>query len=412
MQHQETAATEPLPLGPDFSQHAERTLAELRAETPVRRVVSNGVPAWLVTRHADVKRVLTGAEFTADPRTALSLLDAGSALARQIEQFGGHPLISRYVVTSLLYLDPPDHTRLRRLVSKAFTPGAVARLRPRIEAMADEVVAALPGSGRIDLVTDFALHIPLTAIGELLGIPRADRRQFFDWAVIINGGADPQQWDQALHATTAYLAELIEKRRREPEDDLLSGLIAARDDDGRLSEDELIAMALLILFAGHDTTVTLITNSVLALLADPEAMGAVRADPALLDDGVDELVRFHTPVNITTPRYTLRPVTVGDVLIPAGEKILISLLSANQDETQFPDAGRLDLHRKPSEHLGFGHGIHYCIGAPLARMETGIALRRLLARFPELRLATEPEALRYRATNLFHSLAEVPVELS
>ena len=409
---EQPATTDPLPLGADFSQHAQRIMADLREQTPVRRVVHNGVPAWLVTRHTDVKRVLTGPEFTADPHRALTVPSIDPELARGIRAADAHPFMGRYVLTSLLYLDPPDHTRLRRLVNRSFTPGAIARLRPRIDSMADDIIAALPAAGPIDLITDFAVHVPLTAVGELLGIPPADRRQFFDWALIINGAAGQLEWDGAMRATTAYFADLIGERRRRPQDDLLSHLIAARDDGDRLSEDELIAMAMLILFAGHDTTVTLITNSVLALLQAPGSFRALRADPALIENAVDELVRFHTPVNLTTPRYTLQPVTLGGVLIPAGEKILVSLLSANQDEGQFADAAHLDVRRNPNEHLGFGHGVHYCLGAPLARMETAIALQRLITRFPHMRLAAEPDALVYRATTLFHSLTALPVELS
>lgn len=394
-----------LALDAHYVQHPHEVEAALRAEAPARLVATpRGMRMWLITRYSDVKEVLLSPLVRKEEARRAELLSA-----RHEATFAMLSPAFRLVDTHMLNTDPPGHTRLRKLVAKAFTMRAVARLQPRIESLAEELLDGMANQDNVDLVAEFAAPLPITVICELLGVPEADRDRFRDWArIIVSAVGDHRLADAASHFR-GYLADLIGAKRAHPSDDMLSDLIAVTDGGDQLSEDELVGMASLLVIAGHDTTVNLIANGVLALLRAPEQLAALRADPGLMPGAVEELLRYEGPVHLGTVRYTVAPITVGGVEIPAGEFLAVSLTSANRDRERFEDPGRLDITRQTAGHIAFGHGIHHCLGAPLARLEGTVAIGRLIDRFPRLRLAADPETLTWRFSTLIRGLDKLPV---
>jgi cytochrome P450 len=383
---------------PAFTADPHPVYARWRREGPVRRVpLPGGGSAWLVTRYEDARRALT------DPRLskAMPAPAAGGIVPQQVRA-----AISRH----MLAVDPPDHTRLRRLVAAAFTARRIEALRPRIEQITDELLDAMCGRDTVDLIDAFAFPLPIQVICELLGIPPGDRDDFRAWSnVIVGGVAGRDRLPGAMTAMVGYLRAQIADRRAHGGDDLLAGLVEVRDQADRLTEDELSSMVFLLLIAGHETTVNLIGNGTWLLLSEPGRWARLCADPALLPAAVEELLRYEGPVETATFRFTTEPVAFGDVTVPAGEPVLVGLLSANRDEDRFPDAGDLRLDRAQNPHLAFGHGIHYCLGAPLARLEAQIAFARLTGRFPGLRLAAPTGDLSWRPGLLLRGLTSLPV---
>jgi len=299
------------------------------------------------------------------------------------------------------------------LVAKAFTVRTVERLRPRIEQLTDELLTAMSGQSTVDLVRSFAVPLPVKVICELLGIPDADRADYRRWSGAFVSTARGPAVQEAARSMTEYLVTLIAHKRDQPADDLLTALIQVRDTDGgRLSEAELVSMASLLLTGGHETTVNLIGSAVLALLCHPDQLAALRADPALLPGAVEEFLRYESPIGIATMRHTTEPVRLGEATIRANAVVLVSLDSANRDGTRLAGADRLDITRKPNRHLAFGHGIHFCIGAPLARLEAQIAIGRLLDRFPHLALAVDPALLCWRDSFFLRGLIELLVNVN
>jgi cytochrome P450 len=378
--------------------------ARLRESRPVAPVDMPAYGrAWVVTRHADVRTVLT------DPR-----------LAKDVHRWPGggrsRPSEATGVYAHMLHADPPDHTRQRRLVQKAFTPRRAA-LRPQAEQIAARLLdeLAAPPGDVIDLLDAYARPLPIAVLCELLSIPAADR----GWVGATVAAYDERaQHDRLERELAAYFDELIAVRRAEPGDDLVSALVVARDDadadglaDG-LTADELIGTVFLLVMAGFDTTVNLIASGTLALLTHPGETARLRQDPLLLPAAVEELLRFTSPVNHANDRFTTEDVLVGDVVIPAGEWVLPAISSANRDPAQFPDPDRLDLGRDTSGQVAFGHGIHHCLGAPLARMEAEVALGALLDRFPRISLAVPASELRWRPVSLMNGLESLPVHLA
>ncbi|MBA2944542.1 cytochrome P450 family protein [Streptomyces himalayensis] len=368
---------------------------QLQEEGPVRRaVIAGGLEAWLVTRYED------GLAALSDPRLSSDARDASDP--RLLQQLPASQRES--MMRTMLRADPPDHTRLRRLVSKAFTARRVAELRPRIQDIADRLLDAVVPSGRADLVADFALPLPVTVISELLGVPVTDRYDFQRWTddMILRGAEppDPAVVDAAWQKMRAYLTKLLEAKRAEPGDDLLSALITARDEEQRLDEDELIAMAFLLLVAGYITTVNLISGGIAALLAHPDQLQMLREDPGLLPDAIEEFLRYDGPVNPGIARFAREDVEISGVTIPRGATVLIATAIADRDPARFPDPDRLDITRQDNAHLAFGHGIHYCLGAPLARLEGQIAIGTALRRLPGLALAVPPGELRWKPSGL------------
>ena len=380
----------------------------LRASAPVRRITLNTMPAWLVTRYEDVRRLL------ADPRLSNSL----DNLSPQLAAAGAWVLGERMMGLdrNLLRSDPPTHTRLRRLVSRAFTPGRIELLRPRIEEMADDLAARFLPRGEAELIGEFAFPLPLMVIMELLGMPVADRDQFHQWArMTVPRGPDSLPEQAAGYAAIrAYFVDLVARKTREPGgDDLLSALVAVRDEGQRLDEDELLGMAWLLFTAGRSTTVDLIGSGTLALLRNPDQHAALRADPSLLPAAIEEMVRYDGPIELGISRFTTEEITVGDVTIPGGgEVVLLAIGSADRDPDRFADPDLFRMRRTGTGHLGFGHGIHYCLGAPLARTEAVIALRLLLDRCADLSLAVAPDEIAWQVNPYLRGPAALPVRFT
>lgn len=354
--------------------------AQLRAQEPLSRVkLPYGEEAWLATRYEDVKVVL------GDPRfSRAETMERDEPRLRPRQQVGG-----------ILSMDPPDHTRLRRLVAKAFTQRRVEKLRPRAQDIADDLVSAMiERGGPVDVVEDFALPLPITVICELLGVPFEDREDFRVWsdAFLSTSKLTAEQVTDYTDRMMDYIAGLIAQRRAEPADDLITGLIAARDEHDKLSEDEMVRLAAGILVAGHETTASQIPNFLHVLLTHPEQLQRLRADLDLIPSAVEELLRF-VPLGVGAgfARYATEDVELGGVLVRAGEPVLSSIGSANRDEAVFDDPETVDLARAEASHVGFGHGPHHCLGAQLARMELQVALRTLLTRLPGLDFPNSPE---------------------
>ena len=386
---------------PRFKANPYPFYARMRAETPVFPV---SVPivgrGWVVTRYEDVVTVVKDDRFSRD------ILP----MVRWLPGFVRVPLTRQ-----MLSQDPPDHTRLRKLVSQAFTPRRIELLRDRIQAVCDELLEAAPRTGSFDLVRDYALPIPLTVIAELLGIPKEDRRRFHTLAQgslpisVASGILDipmalPYAW-----LLVRYFRRLFAERRARPGDDLLSALVQAEEAGDRLDEDELLGIANLLLVAGYETTMHLIGSAALALLQHPDQRARFVSEPGLTNSAIEELLRYTSPAEMTTPRIAREDVTLASVTIPRGEWVIAVLGSANRDESVFRDPETLDLARDPNPHVAFGQGRHFCLGASLARMEAQVALTTLFARFPGLRLTQPAESLRWRKLLPLRGLAELPV---
>ncbi|WP_067068897.1 cytochrome P450 family protein [Carbonactinospora thermoautotrophica] len=387
--------------GPDFHVDPYPTYARLRDEAPVCRVTTPmGFDTWLVTRYEDARAAL------ADPRLSKDMHLAGQ---KYLEIFGE---TSAALDENMLNSDPPNHTRLRRLVSKAFTPRRIEALRPRVEEVAEELLDKIAPHGEAELMSDFAFPLPVTIICDLLGVPPQDREAFTGWARSMGtfGFDDSGAAQDAERSLYNYLTRLIERKRAQPEEDMLSALIAARDGEGRLSESELISTAFLLLFAGHETTANFIGNAVLALLLNPEQMRLLLDKPALLPGAIEELLRYDGSVENATFRFAAEDLEIAGTRIPKGSVVTIVLNSANRDPARFTDPDRVDITRAENAHLAFGHGIHYCLGAPLARMEAQIGIGMLLHRLPNLCLAVRPDKLRWLPAAVpFRGLHELPV---
>ncbi|MEX2541636.1 MAG: cytochrome P450 [Trueperaceae bacterium] len=313
----------------------------------------------------------------------------------------------------MLFRNPPDHTRLRSLVNRAFTPKMVSALEPRIREIAAQLVDAAEDDGGMDLIGDYAFPLPVIVIAEMLGIPSEDRDLFKEWSRVGTAAIDvrtsPDVYAAASQATlemSDYLGRIIRHRRSEPRNDLISGLIAAEEEGSRLNEEELVAMCILLLIAGHETTINLIGNGMLALLSSPAEMEKLRERPGLIDNAIEELLRYDSPVQVTF-RVAAEEVEMGGRAIAPGSGVGFIFGAANRDPERFADPDRLDVERKVGRHSAFGMGIHFCLGAPLARLEGQIAVNTLLDRLPTLALTGEP--LQWREGMSFHGLQALPV---
>ncbi|WP_216893316.1 cytochrome P450 family protein [Nocardia alni] len=381
----------------------------LRRESPVVRVtMPTGLTAWLVTRYEDVRPALNDPRLSKHAARYVEILDRQS-----IPRDGGR--LGDSMAGHMLNTDPPDHTRLRKLVNHAFTPRAVARMRPRIEEiahrLADSMAREGAGGASVDLIDEFAFPLPMTVICELLGVPEDARDDFRAWSNTLLAVSPQHERIAAAAAVREFLARLVQDKAENPGDDMLSAIVQASEDGESLSLGEAMSTASLLLVAGHETTVNLIGNGVLALLRHPDQLAALRADPSLAPGAVEEILRFDGPVNLATLRYTTEPVEFAGTTIPADEVVLVSLVSANRDPDRYHEPAELDITRDTTGHVAFGHGIHHCLGAPLARLEGEIALHTLVQRFPDLALAEEPERLIWRESTLIHGVARLPVRL-
>jgi cytochrome P450 len=371
--------------------------ARLRELGPVLRADDG---ALVVTRHADCAAVVREARLGHMPKHMLDFIGLGD--------WAEHPAL-RLLFTSILTLNPPDHTRLRRLVSTSFTARRVQLLRPALERLVDELLDTLPDEG--DFISSFAFPLPVNVIGELLGVPAADRAQFQtlirDWTQVLDvitpevlATADP-----AAAVVRDYLADLVEERRRQPQDDLISALVAAEAEGDRLTAEELLTMSALLFAAGFETTTNLLANGLVALLRNPAQIPALLAWPEV---AAEELIRYDSPVQLVS-RVAWEPVPIGGVELAAGDRIVAYLGAGNRDPRQFAEPERLDLSRADNAPLSFGGGIHYCLGAPLARLEAQVAFPALLRRFPKLELVAEPQR---RNSLTIRGFTDLPVRFS
>jgi len=400
---------------PDIMQNPYGTLDRLRAAGPVREVVwAHGARAWLVTRYEDISALVNDPRVSKDGRrmNELFALHSGLPVERAEDEPAGVGFNDE-LATHMLNSDPPRHTRLRSLVSKAFSAHRVERLRPRIEQVADECLDGLAGKSYVDLVSAFAVKLPITTICDLFGLPPEDREQFRLWGTkLVGAGQDPSEVAEAGDKMTEYVSALVDAKRANPGDDMVSALVRARDDDDRLTQGELVSMIYFLAVAGHITTICSIGNAVYNLLTHPAELDKLRADLSLMPAAVDELMRFDSAAQVGTFRFTTQEIGVGDVVIPPGQLVLLSWSSGNRDSAQFPDADRLDLNRHPAGIMSFGYGLHRCIGVPLAKMQIEIGLTRLLTRYPDLRLTVDPEEIRWEHSALLRSLTALPVSVT
>ncbi|GHB75465.1 cytochrome P450 hydroxylase [Streptomyces xanthochromogenes] len=383
--------------------------ARLRRQAPVSHMsLPDGGEFWLVTRYEDAKNALADPRFSKDPNRVGERWRATVAQPTDGEDAS--------LVRHLLNVDPPDHTRLRRLVHKGFTPRRIEALRGRIQEITDGLLAELDATeGPVDLLDKFAFKLPVTVICELLGVPLADVDDIHDWSTALSTLVADEEGHarvgKAAGQLGAYLDELVAHKADHPGDDLISALIEARDEGQRLSHGELTAMAFLMLIGGHETTVHLIGNGMLALMQHPDQLALLHNDPSLITSAIEEFLRYEGSVEVATWRFALEDLDFDDVRVPAGAPVLVSLGSAGRDPDRFENPDTFDITRGDAGHLVFGHGMHYCLGAPLARMEGQIAVGSLVRRFPAIRLAAPVDTLRWREGLLIRGLYELPVHL-
>ncbi|MCC0095141.1 cytochrome P450 [Streptomyces flavotricini] len=384
----------------DFHADPYSFYARLRAAGPVHQVEVTAAeyrPTFLVVGYEESRRALNHPGLLKNWTRGQVLQGIATTAAN----------------SNMLEADPPHHTRLRRLIAREFTLRRVQAMRPRVQRIADELLDAMAARPQrtADLIKALAFPLPMTVIGELLGVPDLDRERFSHWSKEVLAPTSVPPSTTAHQKLGDYLTELVGAKAKDPGDDLLSALIRTRDEDGdALSPDELIGMAFLLLVAGHETTVNLISNGTRALLAHPDQLAALRADyDGLLDGAVEEMLRYDGPVQNTTYRYAREDMELGGTAIPAGATVLVSLAGADRDPGRYEVPDTFDIRRAPQGHLAFGHGLHFCIGAPLARMEGRIALRGLLERFPDLAEDPAGEAPTYIGGSLIRGVTRLPV---
>ncbi|MBC3193611.1 cytochrome P450 [Pseudonocardia sp. C8] len=397
---------------PEFTADPYTGFARLREQAPVTHVTMLGSPpVVLVTRYDDVRTVLTDPRFVNDPELA------GGPGVRELilQKLGLDDDLAGYLIRNILTTDGAEHTRLRKLVSRAFTVKRVQALRPRVEEITARLLDDIAAAGRVDLVEAFSYPLPITVICELVGVPEAQRPQWHEWGRVLTS-RDPERMSGVLRAAVDHTHALIDARRAEPADDLVSALIAAQEEDGdRLSDREMVTMIFALVIAGHETTAHLISNGVLALLTHPDQLAVLRAEPHRWPQAVNELMRTRGPVQFTQFRYPVEDVELGGVPIPAGTPVTAGLLAANHDPRAYERPDELDVRRETGRgegHLGFGQGAHYCLGAALARQEGEVALRMLFERFGDLALAVPAREIPWMVQPGFSRVAELPVRTS
>ncbi len=396
--------------GPGFLENPYALYATLRGTNPVFQVpvpADVGAGIFILTRHADVQHVLRDASFSADRRLS-------DAFQRNRERFPEELASGGSALGSMLTMDPQDHTRVRGLVNKAFTPRRVAGLRPRIEAITQQLLNEGVEDGRLELMSQLACPLPAIVIAELLGVPAEDWPRFRKWAAemialtstVLSSGPDPGRMRQGLEPLQAYLKDIIAARRKAPREDLISGLIAAQEERDALSDDELLATCVIVLIAGHETTTNLIGNGVLALLRNPGELARLRAEPELLKSAIEEMLRYDSPVQATV-RVVTQDSEIGGKTLRKGALAVCGIGAANRDPEAFPDPDRFDAGRRDNHHLSFGFGAHFCLGAPLARLEGEVAIRALMERFPTL--ALDAERVERRPNPILRGVQALPL---
>jgi cytochrome P450 len=400
----------------DFMQNPYELLAKYRESGPAHEVVfAHGAKVWMVTQYDEVRALTNDPRVSKDGRRMNELFSrhsGGAVVHEEEEEEEAGVGFDDDLAAHMLNSDPPRHTRLRALVGKAFTPARVEKMRPKIEQVADRLLDAFEGRSDVDLVSEFAVRLPITIICDLFGMPEEDREQFRLWSLkLVGAGQDPDEVADASKNVVDYANALIDSKRRNPGEDMVSELVRVTDDGDRLTQGELVAMIFVLVVAGHITTIYSIGNTAANLLAHPAELTKLRNDLSLMPRAVDELLRFDGPSGVGTFRFTNDEIKVGDTIVPPGQILALSWHAANRDSSHFPDADRLDIERKPLGSMAFGHGIHYCIGVPLAKMQIEIALSRLISRFPHLRLAVPFQELRWEISALLRGLEALPVRI-
>jgi cytochrome P450 len=390
-----------------FFQDPYAVYERLRAAGPVHPMrTPDGIDVWVITRYEEAKEALSDARFTKD------FAGVPDIFAQQSTGISPHEGYTDVLTKHMLFADPPDHTRLRELSAKAFTRRRVEALRPEIQQIVDGLLDKMASKQEVDLLREMSFPMSMAVTCRLLGIPPADEDAFRRWTETIFTTNDPTRMNEAVRAVDEYLVGVVEAKRADPADDLVTALINAREHGDRLSDRELVSTCALMFVAGYETTASMVGNAVLALLEHPGKLAELKADPSLMPNAVDELLRFDGPVNVATLRSTATEVRIGGTTIPKGQFVLVSLISANRDGTKFPEPAELDFTRPLGGSLAFGNGIHYCLGAPLSRVEIEVALSRLLARYPNLSLAGQATTLRWRNSLLVRGLTALPIRLT
>ncbi|MBD1373016.1 cytochrome P450 [Hazenella sp. IB182357] len=394
---------------PEYQKNPYAVYEKLRTSDPVHAFTfeffDQKAPAWLITRYNDCLQLLKDARLTTDYRQVMS--EAEMKKFVQIDQFESFS-------NSMLNHDPPDHTRLRLLVHQAFTPRMVENLRFRIEEITQNLLDRMAQQKTCELIADYAYLLPITVISEMLGIPEQDRSQFRSWSkALIDTPSDPdglQKMNASIQAFTSYIDDLIAERRSKPTHDLISALVQAEAEGEKLSEEELYSTIFLLIIAGHETTVNLIGNGILALLQHPEQLDRLKQHPEIIQSTIEELLRYTNPVQVTEQRWVKEDMMWGEKQFKQGDLIVLAIASANYDPEIFYQPNRLDITRTPNKHLAFGYGIHTCLGAPLARLEGQIAISALLKRFPNLTFNQNAE-IKWRPSMGLRGLVALPVSL-
>ncbi|MCC5651899.1 cytochrome P450 [Nostoc sp. XA013] len=391
-----------------FTANPYATYAHLHKNAPIYRVMqSNGQPLWLITLYEDAITVLKDPHFVKDFRNAIT--------PEQLAELPPDEQTLEIMERNMIGSDPPNHTRLRGLVSKAFTLRQIEQLEPRIQEIAEQLLDTVQDKGSMELISEYAFPLPMIVISEMLGIPNEDHDKFHQWSKALVEGLSIHNTypDKTALAAAAeffdYIRALLNEQRMTPSNNLISALILAEEQGDKLTEDELISMIYLLILAGHETTVNLIGNGILALLQHPDQLAKLKNNPSLIKSAVEEFLRYESSVQTTTSLYTKEDVEISGQVIPKGEQVMVVLGAANHDPAQFDKANELDITREINQHIAFGYGIHHCLGAPLARLEGQIAINTLLRRLPDLELAVTPEELRWRSGLNIRGLQALPV---
>ncbi len=385
----------------DFFANPYPFFAQLRQIAPVVSISQMpGRQVWMVSQFNEAIQVLKDQRFSVE---FTHYRPGEPSLPRNPESAGF--ILDR----SMISVDEPDHIRLRKLVSKAFTPRYIEALRPLVDRLANELLDRVQDKGEMDLIGDYAYPLPINVISEMMGVPKKDRSQIREWSSVIARNSEDPGKDIKLDAFSSYVTRLVAEKRANPEDDLTSQLVQIEEDGDRLSGQELLSMVALLIFAGHETTSNLIGNGALALLDHPDQLARLKTDPSLIPNAVEEMLRFCGPVMSPAPRFALEDVEIGGQLIHKGDMVMIVIASANHDQRQFDDPEEMDIARSLERHIAFGQGIHYCLGAPLARLEGDIAFTTLLRRMPNLRLNVPREEITWNASMILRGISKLPV---
>ncbi|KFN01767.1 cytochrome P450 [Bacillus clarus] len=389
----------------EFKEDAYEIYKESRKAQPILFVYKGELGTeWLITRYEDALPLLKDNRLKKDPVNVFS--QDNMQLFLSVEN-------SDHLTTHMLNSDPPNHGRLRSLVQKAFTPKMISQLEGRIQRIADTLLDNVQQKGSLNLVNDYAFPLPINVISEMLGIPKEDQEKFRIWShAVIDSPETPEEikaTEMKLSEFITYLQYLVDVKRKESKDDLVSALIQAESEGHKLSARELYSMIMLLIVAGHETTVNLIANTVLALLEHPDQLQLLKEKPNLIDSAIEEGLRYYSPVEVTTARWAAEPFEIHDQKIQKGDMVIISLASANRDENVFENPEEFNITRENNRHIAFGHGSHFCLGAPLARLEAKIAISTLLKRMPTLQIKGGREKIKWQGNYLMRSLEELPL---